>query len=123
MLISKKVKIEEQKPFTQLQKMATQFLPEEQVSKFGEFQHLIEKELLNEAREPEMANLIKDIFDALHERNTPKLLKTLRGDEERFFYAFKKQLEAKEKLTKKEAEILHLINRKRISLVTLSAIK
>ena len=123
MLIKKPKIVEKEVPFTELQKMATQFLPVEQVKKFGEFQHLIEAELMNEAREPEMENTIKDLFNALHERNTPKLLKVLQGDKTKLFYAFKKQLEAKPSLTKREAKVLSIIETKEVSLLTLSLIK
>lgn len=123
MLINKPKAVEKEVLFTELQKMATQFLPVEQVKKFGEFQHLIEAELMNEAREPEMENTLKDLFNALHERNTPKLLKVLQGDKTKLFYAFKKQLEAKASLTKREAKVLSIIERKEVSLLTLSLIK
>lgn len=108
---------------TELQKMATSFLPVEQVWKFHDFPHLIEAELENEAREPEMSNVLKDLFSALHEHNTPKLLKVLQGDKKKLFYAFKKQLMEKPNLTKREAVILDLIGDKEISLLTISLIK
>ena len=100
-------------PLTQLQKMATEFLPLEQVKKFAEYPHLVEKELLNEAREPEMENVIKDLFNALHERNPKKLLKVLQGDKQKIFYAYKKQLESLDKLTEREAKRCCLSERKK----------
>ena len=123
MLIAKPKVEEKIVHLSELQKMALQFLPKEQVTKFDKFQDYIEKELLNEAREPEMSNVLKDLFNALHERNTPKLLKVLQGDKQRIFYAFKKQLEAKEVLTKREAKILSVIESKEISLLTISLMK
>lgn len=123
MLIKKPTKIKIEQSLTEMQKMATQFLPTEQVRKFDDFQHLIETELLNEAREPEIENTIKDLFNALHERNVVKLLKTLQGDKKKIFYAFKKQLETKAKLTKREARLLLLLQEGEISLVTLSLLK
>lgn len=123
MLISKPKVAEEREELNELQKMATQFLPVEQVKKFRDFPELIEKELLNEAREPEMENTLKDLFNALHEHNTPKLLKVLQGDKTKLFYAFKKQLMSKPNLTKREATIIDLINDREISLLTLSLIK
>lgn len=120
MLIHKQVQTEVQKPLSIMQKMAAQYLPIEQVTKFSDFEHLIEKELLNEAREPEVENTIRDLFDALHEHNTPKLLKVLQGDKQKIFYAFKKQLEKKPNLTKREAKILLAMSEDEISLLTLS---
>lgn len=123
MLIAKPKVVEEKIEFSQVMKMATQFLPEEQVRKFYQFPELLEKELENEAREPEMENTLKDLFNALHEHNTPKLLKVLQGDKQKVFYAFKKQLEAKSTLTKREAKVLELMSKKQVSLLTLSLIK
>lgn len=123
MLIAKPKVVEEDRPFTELQKMAMQFLPVEQIRKFADFQDLIEVELLNEAREPEMENTIKDLFNALHERNTPKLLKVLQGDKQKIFFAYKKQLENKASLTKREAEVLAIISQKELSLLTISLMK
>ena len=108
---------------TELQKMATSFLPVEQVTKFRDFPELLEEELENEAREPEMSNVLKDLFNALHEHNTPKLLKVLQGDKKKLFYAFRKQLMEKPNLTKREATILDLISDKEISLLTISLIR
>lgn len=123
MLIKKPVQHQEEEKLSKLQEMALQFLPSEQVRKFAKFPHLIEAELMNEAREPEMENTIKDLFNALHEGNTPKLLKVLQGDKKKLFYAFKKQLESKPNLTKKEAKVLSLISDKEISLLSISLIK
>lgn len=123
MLIKKPSKVEEKVVYSELMKMATSFLPDEQIRKFFKFQHLIEKELMNEANEPEIGNTLKDLFNALHERNTPKLLRVLQGDKKRLFFAFKKQLETKDRLTKKEAKILKLISEREVSLLTLSLIK
>lgn len=120
MLIHKQVQTTVQKPLSIMQKMAIQYLPIEQVTKFSDFENLIEKELLNEAREPEVENTIRDLFDALHEHNTPKLLKVLQGDKQKIFYAFKKQLEKKPNLTKREAKILLAMSEDEISLLTLS---
>lgn len=120
MLIRKQVQSTVQKPLSIMQKMATQYLPQEQVTKFADFEYLIEKELLNEAREPEVENTIRDLFDALHEHNTPKLLKVLQGDKQKIFYAFKKQLEGKANLSKREAKILLAMSENEISLLTLS---
>ena len=103
--------------------MAMQFLPVEQIRKFADFQDLIEVELLNEAREPEMENTIKDLFNALHERNTPKLLKVLQGDKQKIFFAYKKQLENKASLTKREAKVLAIISQRELSLLTISLMK
>lgn len=123
MLIPKPKHIAQEVTLTEMQKAALEFLPKEQVTKFAEFQHLIEPELLNEAREPEMENVIKDLFDALHERNTPKLLKVLQGDKKKLFYAFKKQLQNSERLTKAQAKMLYLIEQKELSLLSISLIK
>ena len=123
MLIEVKVQKEQQEPLTQLQKMSMQFLPEEQVRKFANFQDLIEKELLNEAREPEIENTIRDLFSALHEHNIVKLLKTLQGDKKKIFFAFKKQLETKSTLTKREAKILSIIEQGEVSLLTIALLK
>lgn len=123
MLITKPKVVEEDRPFTELQKMAMQFLPVEQIRKFTDFQDLIEVELLNEAREPEMENTIKDLFNALHERNTPKLLKVLQGDKQKIFFAYKKQLENKASLTKREAKVLAIISQRELSLLTISLMK
>lgn len=110
-------------PLTQLQKMAADFLPLEQVKKFAEYPQLIEPELMNEARHPEMENVIKDLFNALHERNPKKLLKVLQGDKQKIFYAYKKQLESSDKLTEREAKALLLIREKEISLISIVALK
>lgn len=110
-------------PLTPLQKIATEFLPLEQVKKFADYPHLVEKELLNEAREPEMENVIKDLFNALHERNPKKLLKVLQGDKQKIFYAYKKQLESLDRLTEREAKTLLLIRKKEISLISIVALK
>lgn len=123
MLINKPKVVVQEQEMSELQKMATQFLPKEQVTKFYEFQHLIEQELLNEAREPEIENTLKDLFNALHERNTPKLLKVLQGDKKKIFFAFKKQLETKASLTKSEAKVLAIINEKEVSLLTISLMR
>nr|DAH56625.1 MAG TPA: hypothetical protein [Caudoviricetes sp.] len=123
MLISKPTVIVKEQELSELQKMALKFLPREQVTKFHDFQDLIELELLNEAREPEIENTLKDLFNALHERNTPKLLKVLQGDKKKLFFAFKKQLENKASLTKSEAKVLAIINEKEISLLTISLMK
>lgn len=123
-MLIEKPKVEEDKvAFSQMMKMATQFLPEEQVKKFSGREDLIETELLNEAREPEMGNTLKDLFSALHERNTPKLLKVLQGDKQKIFFAFKKQLESKPKLTKREAKMLKLISERQVSLLTISLMR
>lgn len=119
-----KPKVEQTQPvLNEVQKMALQFIPLEQVLKFSQFPDLLEKELENEAREPEMENILKDLFNALHEHNTPKLLKVLQGDKTKIFFAFKRQLEAKDRLTKREAKVLNLINQKEVSLLTISLIK
>ena len=110
-------------PLTQLQKMATDFLPLEQVKKFAEYPQLIEPELMNEARQPEMENVIKDLFNALHERNPKKLLKVLQGDKQKIFYAYKKQLESSDRLTEQEAKALLLIRKREISLISIVALK
>lgn len=123
MLIKKPQVVKEEKPLQELQKMMLQFLPEEQVKKFVDFPELVEAELMNEAREPEIENTLKDLFNALHEKNLPKLLKTLQGDKQKIFYAFRKQLEAKQNLTKKEAKVLSLIERKEVSLVTIALMR
>lgn len=123
MLIKIKTEKVIEQPMTELQKAMLNFLPHEQVKKFRDFPHLVEPELLNEAREPEIENTIKDLFDALHERNTPKLLKVLQGDKKRIFYTFKKQLEMKERLTKREAEMLLRISQEELSLLTLSLMR
>lgn len=134
MLIEKPKNIETTSKLTELQKVALEYLPPEQVTKFGNFQHLIEQELENEAREPEMDKVLKDIFNALHERNTPKLLRALQGDRKTLFYAFKKQLETRVKsnlskedrnksLTKKEVRMLHLVSQQEVSLVTIALTK
>jgi predicted RNA-binding protein with EMAP domain len=123
MLISKpEVKVEDVK-LSELQKMALSYLPLEQVTKFEKFPDLIEKELMNEAREPEMSNVLKDLFNALHEANTPKLLRVLQGDQKLIFYAFRKQLMEKKDLTKREAKILSIIIDDEISLLSVSMIK
>lgn len=103
--------------------MALAFLPPEQVRKFHDFPELLEEELQNEAREPEMNNVLKDLFNALHEHNTPKLLKVLQGDKKKLFYAFRKQLMEKPTLTKREATIIDLIGDGEFSLLTISLIK
>lgn len=123
MLISKPVIVQEEESLTELQKMSLSFLPLEQVKKFKDFPWLIELELSNEAREPEMSNVLKDLFSALHEHNMPKLLKVLQGDKKKLFYAFRKQLMEKSSLTKREASILDLISDKEISLLTISLIR
>lgn len=110
-------------PLTELQKMAADFLPVEQVKKFAEYQHLIEPELMNEARQPEMENVLKDLFNALHERNPKKLLKVLQGDKQKIFYAYKKQLESSDRLTEQDAKALMLISQREISLVSIVALK
>lgn len=123
MLIKIKVHKEVERPLSELQKIATDFLPLEQVKKFADFPHLVEKELLNEAREPEMENIIKDLFNALHERNPQKLLKVLQGDKKRIFYAYRKQLMNKEKLTEREAKALLVVGSREISLLSISLMK
>lgn len=123
MLIRVNKPIEVEAPMNELQKMAAGFLPVEQVKKFAQYSHLIEEELLNEAREPEMENVIKDLFDALHERNPKKLLKVLDGDKKKIFYAYRKQLMTKERLTEKEARALYTVYNKEISLVSIAFMK
>lgn len=123
MLIEKPKIVEEVLKLTELQKMATEYLPIEQVTKFAGFQHLVETELMNEAREPEISNTIKDLFRALHEHNTPKLLKVLQGDKKALFYSFKKQLEMADKLSKQQAKVLAMITDKEVSLLTISLLR
>ena len=123
MLIQKPKIKKEPEVLTEIQKAAIEFLPKEQVLKFKDYPELLEKELENEAREPEMEDTLKDLFNALYEHNTPKLLKVLQGDKKKLFFAFKKQLESKEKLTKREAKILRLIMDKEVSLLTISLIR
>ena len=79
MLINIKKKEVVVNDLTELQK-ADFNLPQEQVTKFAKFQHLIETELENEVREPDMENAMRDLFDALHNRNTIKLLRVLQGN-------------------------------------------
>lgn len=123
MLIEKPKQVEEKIILNEVQKMMTGFLPEEQVKKFARFPHLVEAELMNEAREPEMENVLKDLFNALHERNTPKLLKVLQGDKKKIFFAFKKQLENNPRLTKREAKVLSIISEREVSLLTISLMR
>ena len=123
MLIKVKAHKKVERPLSELQKIATDFLPLEQVKKFADYPHLVEKELLNEAREPEMENIIKDLFNALHERNPQKLLKVLQGDKKRIFYAYRKQLMNKEKLTEREAKALLIVGSREISLLSISLMK
>ncbi len=122
-LIVKPKKEQVQGQLTQMQKMALQYLPLEQVTKFDGFDDLIEEELLNEAREPEIENTLRDLFDALHERNTPKLLKVMQGDKKKIFFAFKKQLESKANLTKREAKMLSMVSTQELSLLTIATTK
>lgn len=112
-----------EKPLTELQKIAVDFIPVEQVRKFAEYPHLIEAELLNEAREPEMENVIRDLFNALHERNPKKLLKVLQGDKKKIFYAYRKQLESRPNLTEREAKALLKVQEKELSLLSIALMK
>lgn len=123
MLISKPVQVQEDDKLNELQKAMLQYLPLEQVKKFAQYPELVEKELLNESREPEMCNILRDLFDALHTRNVVKLLKVLQGDKTKLFYAFKKQLESKDRLTKAEAVVLKLVSENEMSLLSLSLMK
>ena len=123
MLIKVKVEKEVERPLTELQKVALNFLPIEQVNKFADYPHLVEAELLNEAREPEMENVIRDLFDALHEKNPPKLLKVLQGDKRKIFYAYRKQLMSKDTLTKEEAKALLKVENKEVSLLSIALMK
>ena len=123
MLIKVKVEKEVERPLTELQKVALNFLPIEQVKKFADYPHLVEAELLNEAREPEMENVVKDLFDALHEKNPQKLLKVLQGDKKKIFYAYRKQLMSKDTLTKEEAKALLKVENKEVSLLSISLMK
>lgn len=123
MLIKVKVEKEVERPLTELQKVALNFLPIEQVKKFADYPHLVEAELLNEAREPEMENVIRDLFDALHEKNPPKLLKVLQGDKRKIFYAYRKQLMSKDTLTKEEAKALLKVENKEVSLLSIALMK
>lgn len=123
MLIAKPVKQEVEKRYSEYQKAALKYLPVHQVDKFSDFPHLIEQELMNEAREPEIENTIKDLFDALHERNTVKLLKVLQGDKKKIFYAYKKQLMNAQRLSKQQAKVLNIISDKELSLLTISQIR
>lgn len=123
MLIKVKVEKEVERPLTELQKVALNFLPIEQVKKFADYPHLVEAELLNEAREPEMENVVKDLFDALHEKNPQKLLKVLQGDKKKIFYAYRKQLMSKDTLTEEEAKALLKIENKEVSLLSISLMK
>lgn len=123
MLIKVKVEKEVERPLTELQKVALNFLPIEQVKKFADYPHLVEAELLNEAREPEMENVIRDLFDALHEKNPPKLLKVLQGDKRKIFYAYRKQLMSKDTLTEEEAKALLKVENKEVSLLSIALMK
>lgn len=123
MLIKVKVEKEVERPLTELQKVAMNFLPIEQVKKFADYPHLVEKELLNEAREPEMENVIKDLFDALHEKNPPKLLKVLQGDKRKIFYAYRNQLMTKPDLTPREAKALEIVSTREVSLLSIALMK
>ena len=123
MLIKVKVEKEVERPLTELQKVALNFLPIEQVKKFADYPHLVEAELLNEAREPEMENVIRDLFDALHEKNPPKLLKVLQGNKRKIFYAYRKQLMSKDTLTEKEAKALLKVENKEVSLLSIALMK
>lgn len=120
MLLQKPKQVQVEEQFSPIQQVAMRYLPHEQVKKFSGFEALLEEELENEAREPEIENALKDIFDALHDRNPQKLLKVLQGDKARLFHAFKKQLEAKKNLTHREANILLAMRDGEISLLTLS---
>jgi len=143
MLIQKPKNIVAEVKLSELQKIALEFIPKEQVTKFSQFPHLIEVELENEAREPEMDKVLKDIFNALHDRNTPKLLRALQGDRKTIFYAFKKQLDTQAKsvaqpkpqgegvkqkntaggLNKQQAKMYNLISNKEVSLITIALMK
>ncbi len=123
MLIKIRKQVEIEKPLNELQKMALKYLPLEQVKKFSDFPHLIEQELLNEARQPEMENVIKDLFNALHERNPQKLLRVLQGDKKKIFYAYRKQLMTKDRLTEREAQALLKVGKKEMSLVSIVLMK
>ncbi len=123
MLIKVKVEKEVERPLTELQKVALNFLPIEQVKKFADYPHLVEAELLNEAREPEMKNVIRDLFDALHEKNPPKLLKVLQGNKRKIFYAYRKQLMSKDTLTEEEAKALLKVENKEVSLLSIALMK
>ena len=122
MLIKVKVEKEVERPLTELQKVALDFLPLEQVKKFADYPHLVEAELLNEAREPEMENVIKDLFDALR-RKPKKLLKVLQGDKKKIFFAYRKQLMSKDRLTEKEAKALLVVGNKEVSLLSIALMR
>lgn len=123
MLIERKVEQQEAVSKSRMMKMAEEFLPEEQVRKFSGHDEMIEVELMNESREPEPANTLKDLFAALHDRNTPKLLRALQGDKQKIMFAYRGQLEAKQRLTKREAKVLNELSRKQLSLLTISTMK
>lgn len=101
---------------TSLEWYAKRILPEEQISKFRFRQDLLAKELENEARFPEVKNVLSDIFVAVKEKDFKKFLyahRQLAGrvDEETIFQAMRYSIVSKTSpLTKREAEVLEKMN-------------
>lgn len=101
---------------TQLEFYALRILPQCQVSKFRYRQDLLAKELENEAENPEVNNVLSDIFVAVREKNIKKFLtarKHLNGrvDEETIRQSIRRSIAAKtEPITKRESEVLHALH-------------
>lgn len=101
---------------TSLEWYANKILPESQVRKFRVRQDLLAQELENEARFPEVKNVLSDIFIAVREKDYKKFLyahRQLAGriDEETIFQSIRYSIVSKTSpLTKREAEVLEKIN-------------
>lgn len=101
---------------TSLEWYAGKILPEAQIRKFRFRQDLLAKELENEAKFPEVKNVLSDIFIAVREKDYKKFLyahNQLAGrvDEETIFHAIRYNIISKTSpLTKREAEVLEKLN-------------
>lgn len=113
---------------TAAMRSAVSVLPEEQVTKFAQFPHLLQAELENEIRCPDYDLAIKDLYVALREGNLEKALSIVRrieADETRIKESLKYALLSKrEKLTKREVLILsYMLDKQNASIVSICLLK
>lgn len=106
----------DKKDTTSLEFYARKILPEAQIRKFRFRQDLLAEELENEAKFPEVKNVLSDIYTAIKEKDFKKFLyahRQLGGriDEETIFHAIRYSIISKTSpLTKREAEVLQKFN-------------
>lgn len=100
---------------TKLEHYASKILPECQVRKFRYAPELLAQELENEAKFPEVSNVLSDIYAAVKDKSLPKFLiahRQLAGriSEETLCYSICHSIKTKTTpLTKREGQVLTLL--------------